>query len=171
MGYSFRLTARVLLYAPSHRQDSTYHGLCYTSRGTLAGTRNSSMGPPHEGSIRRPIAPCANALTTELHLAPPFKLNCINTMKWVDNNDIARIHGFTQTYTYIQCLRIFIYLASYSETTLLLPYCNLNLIYILNNVLLIARAFKKIALVEINKMKYLTRVRKRKGALTRCYLQ
>ena len=28
--YSFRLTARVLLYAPSHRQDSTYHGLCYT---------------------------------------------------------------------------------------------------------------------------------------------
>ena len=51
-------------------QDSTYHGLCYTSRGALAGTRNSSMGPPHEGSIRRPIAPLANALTTELHLAP-----------------------------------------------------------------------------------------------------
>ena len=54
--YSFRLTARVLLYASSHRQDSTYHGLCYTSRGALAGTRNSSMGSPHEGSIRRPIA-------------------------------------------------------------------------------------------------------------------
>ena len=57
IGYSFRLTARVLLYAPSHRQDNTYHGLCYTSCGALAGTRNSSMGPPHEGSIRRPIAP------------------------------------------------------------------------------------------------------------------
>ena len=57
MGYSFRLTARVLLYAPSHRQNNTYHGLCYTSRGALVGTRNSSMGPPHEGSIRRPIAP------------------------------------------------------------------------------------------------------------------
>ena len=41
MGYSFRLTARFLLYAPSHRQNSTYHGLCYTSRGALAGTRNS----------------------------------------------------------------------------------------------------------------------------------
>ena len=40
MGYAFRLTARVLLYAPSHRQDNTYHGLCYTSRGALAGTRN-----------------------------------------------------------------------------------------------------------------------------------
>ena len=38
--YSYRLTARVLLYAPSHRQDNTYHSLCYTSRGALAGTRN-----------------------------------------------------------------------------------------------------------------------------------
>ena len=70
IGYSFRLAARVLLYTPSHRQDSTCYGLCYTSRGTLAGTRNSSMGPPLEGSIRRPIAPWANTLTTELHLAP-----------------------------------------------------------------------------------------------------
>ena len=41
IGYSYRLTARVLLYAPSHRQDNTYHGLCYTSRGALAGTRNN----------------------------------------------------------------------------------------------------------------------------------
>ena len=57
IGYSYRLTARVILYAPSHRQDNTYHGLCYTSRGALAGMRNSSEGPPHEGSIRRPIAP------------------------------------------------------------------------------------------------------------------
>ena len=65
IGYSFRLAARVLLYASSHRHDNTYHGICYTSRGALAGTRNNSMGPPHEGSIRR-----ANALTTELHLAP-----------------------------------------------------------------------------------------------------
>ena len=37
IGYSFRLTARVLLYSPSHRQDSTYHSLCYTSRGALDG--------------------------------------------------------------------------------------------------------------------------------------
>ena len=56
IGYSYRLTARVLLYAPSHRQDNRYHGLCYTSRGALTGARNSSMGPPHERSIRRPIA-------------------------------------------------------------------------------------------------------------------
>ena len=30
MGYFFRLAARGHIYAPSHRQDSTYHGLCYT---------------------------------------------------------------------------------------------------------------------------------------------
>ena len=77
IGYSFRLTARVLLYAPSHRQDSTYHGLCYTSRGALAGTRNSSMGPPHEGSIRRHIAPfrascCSARLSREQ--VPTFDL-------------------------------------------------------------------------------------------------
>ena len=41
-----RLAARVLLYGPSHGQDSTCHDLCYISRETLAGTRNSSMGPP-----------------------------------------------------------------------------------------------------------------------------
>ena len=45
MGYSFRLAARVILYASSHRQDDTYHILYYTSRGSLAGMRNSSMGP------------------------------------------------------------------------------------------------------------------------------
>ena len=73
IGYSYRLTARVLLCAPSHRQDNTYHGLCYTSRGALAGTRNSSMGPPHEGSIRRPSAPWANALP--LNYVPLPNLN------------------------------------------------------------------------------------------------
>ena len=36
--YSFWLAGMVLLYASSHRQDNTYHSLCYTSRGALAGT-------------------------------------------------------------------------------------------------------------------------------------
>ena len=40
-----------------------------TSRGALVRMSNSSMGPPHEGPILRPIAP-SNALTMELlHLA------------------------------------------------------------------------------------------------------
>ena len=46
MGYFFCLATSILLYAPSYRQDSTYHSLCYTSCGTLVGTRNTSMGPP-----------------------------------------------------------------------------------------------------------------------------
>ena len=45
IGYSFILAARDLLYASSHRQDSTHYGVCCTSCGALAGRRNSSMGP------------------------------------------------------------------------------------------------------------------------------
>ena len=39
----FPISSKVLLYAPSHRQDSTYHSLCYTSRGALAGMRIKSL--------------------------------------------------------------------------------------------------------------------------------
>ena len=45
-GLSFLLAARVILYAPSHKQDSTYHSLCCSSRGALAEMRSSSIGPP-----------------------------------------------------------------------------------------------------------------------------
>ena len=69
-GLLFSINSKGSLYAPSHRQDNTYHSLCYTTRGALAGRRNSSMAPDHEESIRRPIAPWVNTLTTELHLAP-----------------------------------------------------------------------------------------------------
>ena len=46
MWASFQSAAWDLLYAPSHKQDSTYHGLFYTSCGALAGTINTSVGPP-----------------------------------------------------------------------------------------------------------------------------
>ena len=49
-GYSFKLAERVLLYAPSDRQDSTYNGLSYTSHGALAGMRNSPMDPMKDQS-------------------------------------------------------------------------------------------------------------------------
>ena len=42
--YSFRLEQSFYFffkYAPPHRQDNTYHGICYTSRAALAGTKNS----------------------------------------------------------------------------------------------------------------------------------
>ena len=43
IGYSYRLTARVILYASSHRQDNTYHGLCYTSRGVIKSNTEMKM--------------------------------------------------------------------------------------------------------------------------------
>ena len=46
IGYSYQLTARILLYAPSHRQDNTYHGLWYTSRGALAGSLKGMQSSP-----------------------------------------------------------------------------------------------------------------------------
>ena len=51
-GNSFRLAARVLLYAASHRHDNTYHGLCYTSRGALAGTMLSNKTIRYFQNIR-----------------------------------------------------------------------------------------------------------------------
>ena len=46
-GYSFQLADRLIYTTTCH--------------GALAGTRNSSMGPLHEGSIRWPIAPWVNS--------------------------------------------------------------------------------------------------------------
>ena len=39
MGYFFQFAARDLLYIPSNSQDSTYHGLWYTSCRTLDGLK------------------------------------------------------------------------------------------------------------------------------------
>ena len=87
MGYSLLLTARVLLYALSHRQDNTYLSLCYTSRGALAGTRNSSMGPP------RRIDPTTYRTMSErsYHGATSrfrYKEQLITFAVWVDGIDI-----------------------------------------------------------------------------------
>ena len=54
--FQINIAARFFLYALSHRQHSTYHGLCET----MSGMRNSTMG-----------SPCGIDLTTtELDLAP-----------------------------------------------------------------------------------------------------
>ena len=68
-GLFFPISSRVLLYSSSHRQDNTYHSLCYTSRGALVGMRNNSMDPLWRID---PMThhPWANTLTMELHLAP-----------------------------------------------------------------------------------------------------
>ena len=97
IGYSCRLTARVLLYAPSHRQDNTYHGLCYTSRGALAGTRNSSMGPSHDGSIRY-MHPCKYTyLCTYIHTYLRTYITYIITC--MQGHIHTHIHSHTYTHT------------------------------------------------------------------------
>ena len=78
IGYSHRLTARVLLYAPSQTGYHIPQPLLHQSWST------GSMGPPNEGSIRRPIAPWVNALTTELHLAPSTLMKCNSIKRAVD---------------------------------------------------------------------------------------
>ena len=67
IGYSYRLTARVLLYAPSHRQDITYHGLCYTSRGALEREIAQCVHPMKDRSDDPPH----HERTSELRPAPP----------------------------------------------------------------------------------------------------
>ena len=46
-GLLFPMSSKGSLYASSHRQDNPYHGLCYTSRGALAGTRHITIGVTH----------------------------------------------------------------------------------------------------------------------------
>ena len=86
--YSFRLTARVILYSPSHRQDSTYHGLCYTSRGALAGTINSPTGstmkdrsddPSHHERTLLPLSYIS--LHPDILYAPPMRQDSCATEK------------------------------------------------------------------------------------------
>ena len=71
--YSLRLAARVLLHASSHIQDNTYRITHTTAFVTPVVQhwleREIVPWDHHEGSIRLPIAPRANVLTTELHLA------------------------------------------------------------------------------------------------------
>ena len=65
------LAVRVLLYAPSHRQNSTYHGLCYTIHIALAGTRNRSMGPPWRIDLMTNCT-MSRCSTRELHFSTRY---------------------------------------------------------------------------------------------------
>ena len=79
MGYSFRLTARVLLYASSHRQDNNNLDLCYTSRGTLAGTRNSAL----QRSINKQMSCCRRVTERDVAQSiacPPLKRSVVGSI-------------------------------------------------------------------------------------------
>ena len=89
--YSFWLAERGLLYAPPHRQDNTYHGLCYTSRGALAGTRNNSMGPPWRIDPKT----MSERSYLEVQLAP--------AQQWIQVVSLWHTHTHTHTHTRPDC--------------------------------------------------------------------
>ena len=106
-GLLFPINSKVLLYASSHIQDNTYHGLCYTSRGTLAGSRNSSMGPP------RRIDPKTHRTMSE------HSYHGATSRSW------ALAWGFVKTKYYIYiCICMYIYVYYFSFQPVLHDWCN-----------------------------------------------
>ena len=70
MGYSFRLTTEGLFYM-HHPTDRIAHTTTFVTPVVEHWLEwEIVQWVHHEGSIRWPITPWANALTTELHLAP-----------------------------------------------------------------------------------------------------
>ena len=63
MGYSFRLVARVLLYAPTHRQDNTYHSPVAPVVEIWL-EREIAQWVHHKGSIRRTMSECSHQRAT-----------------------------------------------------------------------------------------------------------
>ena len=57
-------------------QDSMYHGLYYTSCGTLAGMKNNSMGPPLRIDLMTRYT-MSERSALDLHLAPKFRCSAI----------------------------------------------------------------------------------------------
>ena len=87
--YSFQLTARVLIYEPSHRQDITYHSLCYRSCEARAGTKNSLMGPLW-GIDLTTNCTMSGSSTMELHLTP-WMNECMVEFNKCTNGQILNI--------------------------------------------------------------------------------
>ena len=108
-GLFFPIRSEGFLYAPAHRQDSTYHGLCYTSRGAL---RESTMKDWSEDLMYPELtyekilvqmkqnqvwAKCISLTTHSTH--------CINSCEGVG----IYIHTYTHTHTHIY-IYIYIYI-------------------------------------------------------------
>ena len=117
MGYSFQLGARVLLYAPSHRQDNTYHGLCYTSRGALVGMRNGSTmkdrsdDPSHHERTLLPRSYISLPVNGKLYLKPFCKDN--------KGRKLSYCKGRALWQYFVESTVIYIYIYSLSLSQLL----------------------------------------------------
>ena len=78
-----------------HPTDRIAHSLCYTSRGALAGTRNSSMGPPVERvSVHKPIPNCVYLFNT---YTTGGVLCCYLNQTDLQKSYIFRLDGFQLT--------------------------------------------------------------------------
>ena len=112
IGYSFRLTAMVLLYAPSHRQDSTYHGLLNQpwSTGWNGTTKDAATNLVHI-----PLHLCVHA---RMHTHTKLK-HKLRMMKWnfivqhsiehiyqVKTDDQAAVTRLLSTQTFIILYKI-----------------------------------------------------------------
>ena len=101
MGYSFRLAARVLLYAHSHKQDCRYHNLCYTCL-----EREIAQWVHHEELIWHPITPWLNTLPQSYFLLGPRNGSIMRDR----SNDLSHhewmlYHGSISRFRYIsRCL-------------------------------------------------------------------
>ena len=99
IGYYYRLTARVLLHAPSHRQDNTYHGLCYTSRGVLAGMRNSSMGTTFQDLVSYPINQSSGIIRSLPLMQSVSHMNLYLYDLGTSRQDVWNLSGVDSLYT------------------------------------------------------------------------
>ena len=81
-GLHFSISSKSYFICTIHREDTTYQGLWYTSRGTLVGKKNRSMGPPWgiDPTTHRTMS---GRSTTELHLALIKCCGIINKKLWL----------------------------------------------------------------------------------------
>ena len=121
-GLLFSINSKgVLLYAPSHRQDSTYHGLCYTSRGALAGTRNSSMVHPMKDRSddpshhERTLLPRSYILLHYEQHQESYMNLVLSPRKCV----VFVVNKSTQYFNNVTCFRSFRWLADFRVTFML----------------------------------------------------
>ena len=105
MGNSFRLTARVLLYAPSHRQDSTYHGLCYTSCGALAEFDPWSYFTYSHTHTHTHMHACAHRRThTHMHTCThTHKYILLYTLSSTSYTSVFSLYEFLHVFKTVKC--------------------------------------------------------------------
>ena len=81
-----------------HTQGNTYHGLCYTSRGALAGMKNSSMG---------------NKTNTSKILVHISEHIILYVCMYVCMYECMLCYGMKRTYV---CMYVYMYICMYNRT-------------------------------------------------------